>query len=150
MKHIMILIFFILCITLGGCVSKEATSVFVNFQVDQPSDTDLEETISNYFKNFDDVRKWRNYSTDEFIKRAYAWCSSDYSEEKSLEEMIEIYYKINKKSLKLKSAQVNNISEVSEEEVIIDVIRIWENDEQDETTYTILKESGEWKVDNRN
>lgn len=128
-----------------GCGKDER--IEVKYNIEEVPGGNFLVTVNNYFHNFDDIRSWRKYATDSYVKRVYSWCTGDYSEEKTLEEMVKIYYEFNKDSLKLKSIEINEIDISENEEVIISVIRTWENDEKDETDYLILLENKEWKID---
>lgn len=86
------MLFFILLI-LSSCGTKTYIS-----QV-QGKDTEIPElnaVIVKYFANFNDINKWSDFTTDDFIKRVYLWCSGDSSESKSTQEMKKIYYELNK------------------------------------------------------
>jgi hypothetical protein len=131
---------------ISACSSE---AVDIKYKVTKTEAIELEETINNYFLNFNDIRHWNPYSTEDFVKRAYSWCTGDYSEEKSLEEMIQEYYEINKSSLKLKVVTINEIHEEDKHNIIIDVIRKWEDGSEDTTAYSILKINDVWKIDNR-
>ena len=96
---------------------------------------ELNTTIHNYFLNFEDINKWSDYATDDFIKRVYSWCSGDTSESKSIIEMKSIYYEINKDSLKLKKYTIEDIEKVNESNVNIHVERTWEDGSQDQSSY---------------
>ncbi|RXZ81951.1 hypothetical protein EBB07_13195 [Paenibacillaceae bacterium] len=144
-RVIIFLIFVIICIT--GC---ETTKIIeVSYNVKEIPNENFRVTINNYFKNFDDIRRWKEYSTETFIKRAYSWCTGDYSEDATIDEMIEIYYELNKNSLRLKSIEINNIKVSDSDEILIEVTRTWENNQKDESIYSLLLENEEWKFDNR-
>ncbi|WP_138752539.1 hypothetical protein [Paenibacillus sinopodophylli] len=90
-----------------------------------------------------------SYSTDDFVKRAYSWCSGDYSEEKSIAEMKEIYDEINSQSIKLSSYRVDGIATAEDGAVMIKVTRHWEDKSEDQTSYSIINLDGQWKIDDR-
>jgi hypothetical protein len=110
---------------------------------------ELDNTITSYFMNFNDIQNFSQYATDDFIKRVYAWCSGDYSDEKSLNEMKEIYLELIKSKLQLAAFEIEEVSIKSEKDAEIKVTRTWENGEKDQTSYSIIKDRGIWKVDNR-
>lgn len=143
-RFIVIPIILILC----ACGVEQKIS---NTQV-QGKDTgnaELNSVIVSYFTNFDDISNWSSFATDDFIKRAYYWCTGDDSESKTLEEMKSIYYDINKNSLKLKNYMVNDIETENENAVIIHVSRVWEDGSEDVTSYSLIKIRDNWKIDNR-
>lgn len=148
MKYTSIFIFIFFIIISTGCGTEEI--IEVKYNIEKVPGGNFQVTVNNYFRNFDDIRSWRKYSTDSYVKTVYSWCTGDSTEEKTIDEMVEIYYELNKDSLKLKSIEINEI-DINEEnkEVIISVTRKWENDEKDETSYLILLENREWKIDNR-
>lgn len=110
---------------------------------------ELNTVINNYFVNFDDINKWSPYATDEFIQRVYTWCSGDTSETKSIEEMKAIYYDINKDSLNLTGYTIEEVEKKNPDNVIIFLTREWEDGQEDQTTYSLVKVNGNWKVDDR-
>lgn len=110
---------------------------------------ELNTVIKNYFDNFNDINKFSQYTTDEFINRVYSWCSGDTSESKSLEEMKSIYSEINKQSLKLRTYSIEDVEKITSTNVTISVTREWEEGQEDQTSYSIIKIDEEWKIDNR-
>ncbi|WP_337100116.1 hypothetical protein [Paenibacillus sp. YIM B09110] len=144
-KAFIILILIIICST--GCGTKEI--IEVNYNVQKVPNENFKDTVNNYFQNFDDIRGWKDYSTETFVNRAYSWCTGDYTGEATMDEMVEIYYELNKDSLRLKSVDINNIEVSGNDEILIEVTRTWENDQKDESTYSLVLENEEWKFDNR-
>lgn len=144
-KVIIILILIIICIT--GCGAKEI--IGVNYEIQKVPNEEFRITVNNYFQNFNDINKWKDYSTESFVKKAYSWCTGDYTDEVTMDEMVEIYYEVNKESLQLKSIVITNIEVSDNDNVLIEVTRTWENDAKDESIYALVLENGEWKFDNR-
>lgn len=133
----------------AGAGGEAGRGAAVSYRSTNAVEAELQETIASYFRHFDDIRRWRAYSTEDFVKRVYFWCTGDASEQKSVEEMVSAYYELNKLSLKLRAVEVQATSVVGEHEVVIDVVRTWEDGSRDETAYSILRQDGEWKIDNR-
>lgn len=131
---------------LVGCSSTEKAAVPSAAQSEEAS---LEQVIADYFAAFEDIRVWRTYATDEFIRRSYVWCTGDSSNERSIDEMVHIYYEWNKDSLGMNDVQVEKQTNVNENEVWIDVKRTWADESWDYASYSLLKVNGKWKVDNR-
>ncbi|WP_172194244.1 hypothetical protein [Saccharibacillus qingshengii] len=84
-NHFCLLLLFSLLV---GCASKETAAVP---NAPQSEDAKLQEVIADYFEAFEDIRVWRKYATDEFIRRSYVWCTGDSSNERSINEMVHIY-----------------------------------------------------------
>jgi hypothetical protein len=112
-------------------------------------DQDIRYAINNYFNNFDDINKWSEFSTEDFVRRAYFWCSGDNTNTKSLDEMKKIYYNINKNSLKLKNYYIDEYNFEDENQLVIKITRTWSNGSKDKTSYLIIKQNDSWKIDNR-
>lgn len=81
---------------LAGCSSTETAAVQ---SAPQSDNAKLKEVIANYFEAFEDIKVWRKYATDEFIRKSYFWCTGDSSNERSIEEMVQIYEEWNRDSL---------------------------------------------------
>lgn len=133
----------------SGCGVEANNEITVSYRSATAPAAELQDTLANYFLHFDDIRNWRNYATDDFIKRAYLWCTGDDSQQASLEDMVLTYYEINKNALRLQAVQVNEIFVVEDREVVVSVTRTWADGSQDDTAYSIVRENGEWKIDNR-
>ncbi|WP_196427033.1 hypothetical protein [Paenibacillus woosongensis] len=130
-----------------GCGKEKF--IEVKYSIEKLPGGNFTETVNGYFRNFDDIRRWRKYATDSYVKSVYSWCTGDYSEEATMDEMVKVYYELNKYSLQLKSIDIKNIEFSANNEVTISVTRTWENDITDETNYLILLENNEWKIDDR-
>ncbi|MGG4554584.1 hypothetical protein [Paenibacillus humicus] len=142
-----IFIFLILIMISTGC--GKGQFIEVKYSIEKMPGGNFQETVNGYFHNFDDIRKWRIYATDSYVKRVYSWCTGDYSEEETINEMVKIYYELNKHSLQLKSVDITKIETSENNDVTISVMRTWENDQTDETNYFILLDNNEWKIDDR-
>lgn len=148
MKYTRILFFLIILIfSCTACGTIKA--IQVNYNIQNLPDEKVSRTINNYFHNFNDIRKWKDYATDSFIMRAYSWCTGDYTEQATIDEMVQKYYEVNIFSLNLISVEINSIEVNENNELLIEVVRTWENNQTDETIYVILLEDIEWKFDNR-
>ncbi|TCZ79369.1 hypothetical protein E0485_05775 [Paenibacillus albiflavus] len=110
---------------------------------------ELNIVINKYFQSFNDINEWSAFASDDFVKRAYSWCSGDTSETKTIEEMKSIYFDINKDNLKLIGYKIEEVDHKSSINVMIFVTREWEEGISDQTTYSIIKTDEEWKIDNR-
>ncbi|GAA0133950.1 hypothetical protein YSY43_07900 [Paenibacillus sp. YSY-4.3] len=142
-----IFIFLILIMISAGC--GKGQFVEVKYSIEKVPGGNFTETVNGYFHNFDDIRSWRKYATDSYVKSVYSWCTGDYSEEETINEMVKTYYELNRHSLQLKSIDIKDIEFSENNDVIISVIRTWENGETDGTNYSILLENNEWKIDDR-
>ncbi|SDE66911.1 hypothetical protein SAMN04488542_101329 [Fontibacillus panacisegetis] len=139
--------FIVLVIVLCSCGTNNKSLEEV-----QGQDTGIQElniVINKYFKNFDDINKWSEFATEDFVKRAYSWCSGDISGTKTIEEMKSVYFDINKDTLDLIGYKIEEVDKESESNVIIFVTREWEDGQTDQTSYSILKTNEGWKFDNR-
>ncbi|WP_340401028.1 hypothetical protein [Paenibacillus sp. FSL H8-0079] len=144
-KACLIVILIILCST--GCGTREM--IEINYNVQEIPNHDFMLTVNNYFQHFDDIRRWKDYTTETYVKSVYAWCTGDYTEEATVDEMVKVYYQLNKDSLKLESVDINNIEVSENDEILIEVSRTWEDGQKDESTYSILFENEGWKIDDR-
>ncbi|MHA7966785.1 hypothetical protein ACX93W_21980 [Paenibacillus sp. CAU 1782] len=147
MKIKSMFIFMFMLVIIAGCTQQK--TVEVTYHIESTPGGNFQATVNDYFRNFDNIRYWRQYATDSFIKKVYAWCTEDYSEEKTLDEMVDIYYEVNKESLILKAVAINEIEITENEEVILSVTRTWENDESSEASYLFKYENNEWKIDDK-
>lgn len=138
-------LFLLLLIVLISACSQETDQI----RGKDTNDEELNKTIVRYFQNFDDINKWSEYATDDFVKRVYSWCSGDYSEEKTIDEMKDIYYEINSGNLALSSYSIDEITKGGSGEIIIMVTRYWENGAEDQTSYSLVKQKDTWKFNNR-
>lgn len=50
---------------------------------------------------------------------------------------------------RLDSIEVKNINRTKKNEIMIEVMRIWQNGQFDESLYVLLLEEEQWKVHNR-
>ena len=85
-KVFIILMLIIICST--GCGANEVKEI--NYNVQMVPNDDFRVTVNHFFQNFDDIRSWKDYSTEAFIKRVYSWCTDDYTEEATIDEMVDI------------------------------------------------------------
>lgn len=86
-KSIFIILILIMIST--GC--GKGQFIEVKYSIEKMPGGNFQETVNGYFHNFDDIRKWRIYATDSYVKRVYSWCTGDYSEEETKNEMVKIY-----------------------------------------------------------
>lgn len=147
MNHFKLGIALIVMILLCSCQVSAQPNVQVNGL--HAKNSALELTIASYFQTFNEINQWSTFATDDFVKRVYEWCSGDRSGNKSIAEMKKIYAHISENTLDLVACTIDKIDEVSDTEVHIYVTRKWENEETDQTAYSIIKVNGEWKFDNR-
>lgn len=145
MKHIKFtFIVMIFSLIISSCGSSEGKYKGAEFENEE-----LKDVIIKYFDNFDNIYEFQKYTTYEFIEKVYSWCSGDYSNEKTKEEMMQIYAEINKESLKLSDFYVDDISFEGDNEVILSVTRKWEDGSQDATQYSIIRTEDKWKFNDR-
>lgn len=128
---------------LAGCNGLSS-----DYKGEEPEDAKLKEAIIGFFAEFNDSRT-RNFATDEFVMQEYATNAGDNSEKKSIEEMKQINYELNKDSMEFIDFYVDKITVRSEKSVEIEVTRKWGNEAEDVARYSILKENDEWKVNAR-
>lgn len=144
LKLAMLLIAMIL---LCSCQANAQSVVQVNGQ--NTGISELDTTIRDYFHAFNDIRQWSAFATDDFIEQVYELCSGDRSGSKTIAEIKELYFEINKNSLSLAECTIDEIEKVSSNQVDIHVTRKWENGDEDQTGYSIVQADKEWKFDQR-
>lgn len=129
-------------VVLTGCNAVDV------YKGEEPEDPKLKEAISGFFKQYNDIRTWE-YATDDFIKQEYADSSKDSSGEKSIEEMKQLYYELNKDRVEVMDFYVDKITVENENTVLIEATRKLANDVEDVVVYSFVKENEEWKVNLR-
>ncbi|MFD2332919.1 hypothetical protein ACFSR7_26980 [Cohnella sp. GCM10020058] len=143
--------FFALVIMLCGCrINAESPQeeVKVERKGELTPNEQLNRTIENYFASFNHVENWSEFATEDFVKNVYLWCSGDASNSKSIEEMKLFLKNLEPRTYDLTGYRVESY-DMKGPGAEIFVTREWENDETDQTSYSIVKIGDEWEIDDR-
>ncbi|MDG0794071.1 hypothetical protein OMP38_27015 [Cohnella ginsengisoli] len=114
------------------------------------SDINALKTIKLYFGNYNNINRWKENVTDNYLKFVFKlWI--DNSEKNSMEENINIYSSeaINNQLEKLISYKIMWVEHVSDNEKLVLVERGWKKDYSTALTYKLVKANGSWLIDER-
>ncbi|MDN4618940.1 hypothetical protein QCD85_12575 [Paenibacillus sp. PsM32] len=149
MNVLKVAVLLIILLLLCSCSVDAQSVVKIDGRNQSATIPGLDYTIANYFHDFNDIHKWSNVATNDFIKQAYSLCSGDTSDSKTIEEMKNSYFEINQSTLDLAECNIDKIDQIDKDLVNIRVTRTWENGDTDQVSYAIIKVNDKWLIDQR-